>query len=197
MEAEGRLLHSLTDEQGFGPFYSNFKTKLSYESIVRGQRRILETIYQPRTYFDRLLEAYRRLPRKAGLPQRIKRLLFPSGMVLGSGMEGAPKALPQMSGKARLATLIRFLRGVEAPFRREAFRFITAMLRERPEYLQQSLDYLVAGYHYYSYTKHTALPELDRLLETISGRPEFREPYIPVQIPQSVRVADLITLSPR
>ena len=62
MEAEGRLLHSVTDERGFGPSYSNFKTKLPYERIVRGQRCILETIYQPRTYFDRLLEAYRRLP---------------------------------------------------------------------------------------------------------------------------------------
>ena len=34
MQAEGRLLHSLTDDQGFGPFYSNFKTKLPYEKIV-------------------------------------------------------------------------------------------------------------------------------------------------------------------
>ena len=50
------------------------------------------------------------------------------------------------------------------------------MLRERPEYLQQSLDYLVAGYHYYSFTKHTALPVLDRLLEVIAGRPEYAKP---------------------
>ena len=81
MQAEGRLLHSLTDDQGFGPFYSNFKTKLPYEKIVRGQRRILETIYQPRTYFDRLAEAYRRLPRETNRLQRIKRLLFPSEFV--------------------------------------------------------------------------------------------------------------------
>ena len=195
METEGRLLNSLTDEQGFGPFYSNFKTKLPYASIVRGQRRILETIYQPRTYFDRLLEAYRRLPRETGLPQRIKRLLFPSGMVLGSGMDVGAKALPHMSGKARFVTLIRFLSAVEAPFRREALRFITAMLRERPEYLQQSLDYLVAGYHYCSFTKYTAVPELDRLLETISHRPEFNEPYVPVQCEPPVRVSDLITIN--
>ena len=114
--------------------------------------------------------------------------------MLGSGMEGAAKALPQMSVRARLSTVIQFLSRVDAPFRREALRFIVTMMRERPEYLQQSLDYLVAGYHYYSFTKKTALPELDHLLEAIADRPEFREAYLPAKHQQACRLADLITI---
>ena len=115
-------------------------------------------------------------------------------MVLGSGMDAAAEALPEMSARARLSTLVRFLSRVDAPFRREALRFTFRMLRERPEYLQQSLDYLVAGYHYYSFTKQTALPELDHLLEAIADRPEFREAYRPAKHQQPHRLTDLITI---
>lgn len=131
MKREGRLLRSLTDTGGLGPFYCNFKTKLSFETLVRGQRRILETIYEPRAYFDRLLEAYRRLPREKTLARKLRRLLFPSGMVRGGrAAAGQTKMLPQFTGKARLAALLQFLRSVEPVepvepgFRREALRFV-------------------------------------------------------------------------
>jgi radical SAM superfamily enzyme YgiQ (UPF0313 family) len=164
MEREGRLIRSLTDPGGLGPFYSNFKTKLPFDLIVRGQQRILETIYDPRAYFNRLVEAYRRLPRENNLLRKWTRLLFPSGIVLGSGRQSKGKALPQMSGKARVAALLRFLRNVEPNYRREALRFMGIMIRERPEYLQQSLDYLVIGYHYYKFTRDTVVPEYKRVL---------------------------------
>ena len=169
---EGRLLRSLTDPNGPGPFYSNFRTTLPFDTIIRGQQRILETIYRPRAYFDRLLEAYRRLPQETATLRRLTRLLFPAGMVLGSGTQRKGKALPQMSGRARLASLARFLRGVEPGFRREALRFLSIMVRERPEYLQQSLDYLVMGYHYFRFTRETLIPESQRVLENFSdGQP--------------------------
>jgi hypothetical protein len=91
-------------------------------------------------------------------------MLFPSGMVLGSGTQAQGKALPQMSGRARVTALIRFLREVEPEYRREALRFMGAMMRECPEYFQQSLDYLVMGYHYYKFTRDTVVPEYRRVL---------------------------------
>ena len=172
MEKEGRLLRSLTDPGGLGPFYSNFQTKLPFGMIVRGQQKILETIYEPRAYLDRLLEAYRRLPREKSWSRKLARLLFPSGMVLGSGTRSQGKALPQMSGKARAAALVRFLRHVEPDYRREALRFMGIMIRECPEYFQQSLDYLVMGYHYYKFTRDTVVPEYKRVLaEYPDGQP--------------------------
>jgi radical SAM superfamily enzyme YgiQ (UPF0313 family) len=165
MEKEGRLLRSLTDPGGLGPFYSNFKTTLPFGMIVRGQQRILETIYDPRTYLDRLMEAYRRLPKEKSFFRKVTRFLFPSGMVLGSGAQSKGKTLPQMSGKARVSALMRFLRNVEPDYRREALRFMAIMIRECPEYFQQSLDYLVMGYHYYKFTRDTVLPEYKRVLE--------------------------------
>jgi hypothetical protein len=172
MEKEGRLLRSCTD--GLGPFYSNFETKLPFETIVRGQRRILETIYEPRAYFDRLTEAYRRLPKEVNLVRKLRRLLLPSGMVVGSGgAQARGKALPQMSGKARLKALVHFLRSVDPEYRREALRFMGKILRECPEYLQQSLDYLVMGYHYYRFTRDTVVPEYERVLANI---PEDQRP---------------------
>jgi hypothetical protein len=177
MKEEGRLLRSCTE--GLGPFYSNFETKLPFETIVRGQRRILETIYEPRAYFDRLLEAYRRLPKEANLFRKLHRLLFPSGMVVGSGgAQVRGKALPQMSSKARLAALVHFLRSVDQEYRREALRFMGRILRECPEYLQQSLDYLVMGYHYYRFTRDTVVPEYEQVLANIpeNQMPRHAEP---------------------
>ena len=170
MKREGRLLRSLTDTGGLGPFYCNFKTKLSFETLVRGQRRILETIYEPRAYFDRLLEAYRRLPREKTLVRKLRRLLFPSGMVLGGrAAAGQTKMLPQFTGKAKLAALLKFLRSVEPGFRREALRFVRKIALESPEYFQQSLDYLLTGYHYYIFTRDTVLPEYERVLADTSA----------------------------
>jgi len=39
--------------------------------------------------------------------------------------------------------------------------------------LQQSLDYLVMGYHYYRFTRDTVVPEYDRVLANI---PEDQKP---------------------
>ena len=143
LEREGRLHGSLTRDGGLGPFYSNFATSLPFDAIVRGQARMLRELYRPAAYFARLLEAYRRLPRKS---HRLRRLLSPGGILLGS---------------VRLALLIRMLFIVEPEYRREAFRFLWSMLRESPEYLQQSLDYLVMAYHYFRFTRDKVLPELE------------------------------------
>jgi radical SAM superfamily enzyme YgiQ (UPF0313 family) len=147
---EGRLLRSLTEDGGLGPFYSNFRTKLPLETIVRGQRRILETIYEPRAYFGRLREAYMRMPRRRRRPVR--------------GATARGESLPQFRGRARLLTLVRFLRRVEPGYRREALRFIGGMLVSRAAYLQEALDYVVVGYHYYRFTRDSAVPEYVRVL---------------------------------
>ena len=173
MQKEGRLLRSLTEAGGLGPFYCNFKTRLPFETIVRGQRRILETIYEPRAYFERLLEAYRRLPRETSLLRKLRKLVFPSGMIVGNGAPSGAKALPQMTGKARMVALVRFLRQIEPTYRREAFRFMRKMLAQCPEHFQQSLDYLITGYHYYRFTWETALPEYERVLRESAGETAF------------------------
>jgi radical SAM superfamily enzyme YgiQ (UPF0313 family) len=197
MKEEGRLLRSCTE--GLGPFYSNFETKLSFETIVRGQRRILETIYEPRAYFDRLFEAYRRLPKEVSLVRKLHRLLFPSGMMVGSGgAQASGKALPQMSGKARLAALVNFLRSVDGPYRREALRFMGKILRECPEYFQQSLDYLVMGYHYYRFTRDTVVPEYERVLaniphDQIPGRAEPKQAQPSLALPRSGGMVQITT----
>lgn len=169
MRKEGRLLRSLTDENGLGPFYCNFKTKLPFESLVRGQRKILKTIYEPRAYFDRLLEAYNRLPKEKTISAKLRKLLFPPGMVLGDRPSGAVEMLPEFTGKARMSALLKFLRSVEPGFRREAYRFMRKIAWDCPEYFQQSLDYLLTAYHYYIFTRDTVLPEYDRVLANPSA----------------------------
>jgi hypothetical protein len=182
IEREGRLLHSLTDENGFGPYFSNFKTKLPFETLMRGQLKILETIYAPRAYFDRLLQAYQRMPVESRLVRRIRRLLLPNGgMLLGSGTHKGVKVLPQLSNKARFIALLRMLRTVEPDFRREALRFLRKMLGSRPEYLQQSLDYLVPGYHYFRFTRDSIRPEYKEILlklplTSFASGPELSKP---------------------
>ncbi|MBZ5617423.1 MAG: B12-binding domain-containing radical SAM protein [Acidobacteriia bacterium] len=171
MQREGRLLRSLTEADGLGPFYCNFRTTLSFETLVRGQRRILETIYEPRAYFDRLLEAYRRLPKEKTLVRKLRRFLFPGGMVRGSKATGQARMLAQFTGKARLAALVQFLRSVEPGFRREALRFVRKIVLESPEHFQQSLDYLLTGYHYYLFTRDTVVPEYERVLADASAYP--------------------------
>jgi len=186
MEREGRLIRSLTDETGLGPFFSNFRTKLPFETLLRGQMRILQTIYEPRAYFERLLDAYRRMPRQRGFLKRAKRVLSPSRMLLGGGTQSSVKALPQLTNRARFVALLRMLRAVEPVFRREALRFIGKMLRSRPEYLQQSLDYLVPGYHYFRFTRDSVLPEYADILSRL---PTIKVDLAPIpNSPQLVRI---------
>jgi len=59
------------------------------------------------------------------------------------------------------------LRSVDREYRREALRFMGKIVRECPEYFQQSLDYLVMGYHYYRFTRDTVVPEYERVLANI------------------------------
>ena len=186
MEKEGRLLRSLTEPGGLGPFYSNFRTTLPFGTIVRGQQRILETIYEPRAYLNRLLAAYRRLPREKNLLRRMARILVPGGLAIG---QAKGKALPEMGARARLAALVRFLRGVDANYRREALRFIRTMSWEAPEYLQQSLDYVVMGYHYYKFTHDTVVPEYRRVLaEYPDGQNAADAPLVTAPLAGTARV---------
>jgi hypothetical protein len=100
-------------------------------------------------------------------------------MVVGSGSaQASGKALPQMSGKARLAALVNFLRSVDREYRGEALRFMRKMLWEFPEYFQQSLDYLVMGYHYYRFTRDTVVPEYEQVLANLplDQMPRHAEP---------------------
>jgi len=71
-------------------------------------------------------------------------------------------------------------------FRREALRFIGKMLRSRPEYLQQSLDYLVPGYHYFRFTRDSVLPEYADILSRL---PTIKVDLAPIpNSPQLVRI---------
>jgi hypothetical protein len=124
------------------------------------------------------------MPIENRLVRRMKRLLLPNGgMLLGSGTHKSIKVLPQLSNKARFLALFSMLRTVEPAFRREALRFLRKMLASRPEYLQQSLDYLVPGYHYFRFTRDSIRPEYkDILLKlplmNVVAEPELSKPAL-------------------
>jgi hypothetical protein len=70
LKAEGRLLSSFTGNNT--DFSLNFIPKMSYDRLINGYKHILDTIYSPREYYERirtLLRVYKPPRTKVGKVQ--------------------------------------------------------------------------------------------------------------------------------
>lgn len=118
---EGRLERASTGNNTEASL--NFKTRLSREFLINGYRDLMNRLYEPRAYYQRIrvfLEAHR-----------------PAGPSL---------RLSSADLKAFLKSL--WLLGIRERGRLRYWRFFWGMLLRRPRQLRQGLELAIIGYHF-------------------------------------------------
>lgn len=122
LEREGRLLGEGSGNNTVCTL--NFKTRMDSTLLIQGYQKIMQTIYSPREYYERVLESMRRTARRFSEPQHYN---------LIKGLTSFARIM------LRLGVLDRE--------RKEFWRFFTQTL-VRHQALVHSLRLAAMGYHF-------------------------------------------------
>lgn len=159
MKREGRLL----DSSDYGNWYesgqTNIVTFMTREQLLDGLRRIVNFIYEPRHYFDRVLGSFQLLPRHRSYRGRWNQFRRFAKHYSRKRTSDCPGEKP--SWRATFRFFIELYRGFPREFRMPMVRFLRAVMRTCPEQLPQSLPFLCMGYHYFRYTAEYVIPKID------------------------------------
>jgi hypothetical protein len=115
---------------------TNVVTLLPREELVRGYVRVLETLYDPATYFQRCREHLRHWRPDATASN--------------------PVALADL----QVAWRSLWRQGLRGRYRRQYWSFLGWVLRHHPEKLSLAFAQVCAGHHFITYTRESALPRL-------------------------------------
>ncbi len=123
LEREGRLLGEASGNNTVCTF--NFKTRMDPALLIKGYQSIMQTIYSPREYYERVLDSMRRTAQQLSEPTHY-------GVIRG------------------LTTLTRiFLKlGVIDRERKEFWRFVSQTLLKHRSKFPDSLRLAAVGYHF-------------------------------------------------
>ena len=138
--AAGRLRETESVDQFGRP---NFTPTLPEPVLVGGYRALLETLYEPGRYFERVSALMRRRP-----PLAVRR-----------GTLG-----PRTIARAVRAVATQ---GVLAAYRREYWRFLGRVWRWDRRRIAEALLRAAAGHHFIEYTRRDAVPRLTDALDAI------------------------------
>ncbi len=168
LNREGRLKQRVDDNLADGT--TNIRTILPERRLLEGYRETLATLYRPDAYFERALEQFSRLPRPKSWRARLRNLRFLgpylSGL-LGSGRSRPDR--PRRNLAAEAAALTRFFFNLPPAYRRQAFRFLMAVMKRCPERLPGAMLFVFTGSHFHQYTYAYMIPKLDYRIEELSS----------------------------
>ena len=115
---------------------TNFETILPEPILLQGYRRILQTIYEPKRYLDRVLSM---LQHKRELPSR-------PGWLRPRHIVGAARALAAQ--------------GLLSHYRAAYWRFLGEVVRSHRSRFAEALVAAAAGHHFIEYTRRVVVPRL-------------------------------------
>jgi len=121
----------------------NFIPKMNYEALINGYKNILNTIYSPKQYYERIktfLKEYKPTPRKRVLPQ----LRFYHIRALIKSM---------------------WVLGIKERGRKYYWRFFVSTLMKRPQAFPLSIILAIYGYHFRKVTEKYISTPIDNILE--------------------------------
>jgi len=129
LKKENRLLKSFSGDQMDCSL--NFIPKMNYETLINGYKNILNTIYSPKQYYERIktfLKEYKPKPRKRALPQ-----------------------LRFYHIRAFIKSM--WVLGVKERGRKYYWRFFVSTLLKRPRSFPISMSLAVYGFHFRKITE--------------------------------------------
>ena len=124
LKAEGRLL-----KESFGSntlVDMNFVPRMDTQELLDGYRRILETIYYPREYFNRV---------QAFLSQL-----------------GTPTRTPIVFSDVVAVARSLWKQGLRSDYRKEYWKFLAQTLRRHRQHMDKALTLAVMGHHFFELT---------------------------------------------
>ncbi|MFN2199569.1 MAG: B12-binding domain-containing radical SAM protein [Caldilineaceae bacterium] len=158
LKREGRLMEGDDDTQRtVASGFTNIDTRIPLPRLIAGYGDIVRTIYRPRNYFKRALDALRQMGE--GMAQKV------SFAPRSPGSSGPPSR--SLGGMSRLHALWEILKRMEPSYRWPATKFALQVFVERPQHLGRAVDLIVVGYHYYMFTFRHVLPEVERFLQDL------------------------------
>lgn len=142
--AEGRLRAEGSGDDGDQFGRPNFEPAMDEEALLLGYRKLLSDLYSAEAYYGRIhafLDLCVELP--------------------GGGRKARPD---------EIRTLARIVRkvGIRSPRRRQFWRLMTRVVRERPQKFAWSLSRAIVGEHMIRYTQEDVLPRLDAALAQLA-----------------------------
>ena len=159
MKREGRLLGSSEYGNWYESGQTNIVSVMTRGELLDGLGRIVNFIYEPSRYFDRVLRSFQLLPRQRsyrGRWSQFRRFAKHYGRRRTSDSPGQRPSL-----RAAFRFFIDLYRGLPSEFRKPLVRFLREVMRTCPEQLPQSLPFLCMGYHYFRYTAEYVVPKSD------------------------------------
>jgi radical SAM superfamily enzyme YgiQ (UPF0313 family) len=121
---------------------TNIETLIPEPILLKGYRQILQTIYEPSRYLNRVLAMMHHRPRMV----THHGWLQPRKLVAGA--------------RAVLA------QGVVASYRREYWSYLREICRRNPSRLAEAIMRAAAGHHFIEYTRRVVIPRLGDIAET-------------------------------
>ena len=131
---------------------TNFETVLPEPELLTGYKRILETIYEPSRYLERVMSMMRHRDK---------------------GRAFNPGVKPHHIVWALRAVTIQ---GLFASYRKEYWRFLGEVWRWKPSKLAEALMHAGAGHHFIEYTRRVVIPRLTEATEELLSASAFRAP---------------------
>ena len=172
MKEGGRLRESPDSDQEptiASGFTTNLIPVMPLKTLLKGHCKILTTLYTPRRYFQRTLDAFARLPRPPSLRGKLQvflegcRVLFAANKTVAQEPEGVWQQFVNF-----LLFCSRFFSPqIPAHFRWEALRFMRLMVLRRPERSPWVFRYAIMGYHCYKFTFNDVAPSLSRYFDEL------------------------------
>lgn len=142
LKSENRLLHNASGDNTDCSL--NFVPRMNYETLINGYRHILDTIYSPRPYYERVktfLREYRPQKRQGNLQYYHVRAFFRSIWVLGFKEKG----------------------------RRYYWRLLISSLLKRPRVFPISVSLAIYGYHFRKVVKNYISTPIGKTLGNAPG----------------------------
>ena len=140
LKKENRLLKSFSGDQMDCSL--NFIPKMNYETLINGYKNILNTIYSPKQYYERIktfLKEYKPKPRKRALPQ-----------------------LRFYHIRAFIKSM--WVLGVKERGRKYYWRFFVSTLLKRPRSFPISMSLAVYGFHFRKITEKYISTPIGKIL---------------------------------
>ena len=174
-DSDGSTTHS--DRYMIHGDFTNIVPVLPRETLLQGYRKVLQTIYTPREFFERLLDTLCRQPGPTSPLARVQSGLRTTWRILGSTVVRSAATTSYQAGGlvARLRVMQRAFRQLPEEYKRESWRFIWALLKKRPDQFANSLNTVFVGLHLYRFTFERVLPEIDTHLASLSDLNEAEE----------------------
>lgn len=151
LEKEGRLLGYHTGDQ-FGR--TNFRTNLDSDVLMRGYLRILETIYQPDAYFERVMSVVARIH--------------------ASGRDVLPLKDVGYLKVALITVVSAVIQGVLSSYKGRYWKFLWTLVTRYPSQYMVGILNSVVGHHFIRYTEEVLEKERTATARPLDLKPIHR-----------------------